>query len=415
MLNSPLKIALYSHDTLGLGHMRRNLAIAQTLIDANPKTAILMIAGAHEISAFEMPMGVDCLTLPTLAKDNEGVYRPRTLGVGRSDLLTLRASTIQTAIEAFSPNVMIVDKVPSGVFGELLPTLEELRQARHTRIILGLRDILDEAEVVHHEWESGSYEAIIRKYYDAIWIYGDPRVYDPIQEYRFSSQVIAKTHYTGYLGRLIPSADPTADLFDGLPPQTGNRILCTVGGGQDGELVARTFLQTALPNYATGILVTGPYMPSDVRRSVQNEAASKPQFQVLPFVTEPERLLSQADRVITMGGYNTVCELLSSGKPALVVPRVKPRREQLIRAERLAQHGALDYLHPDVVTPAAFASWLRRTKVTTHQRRQDIDLDGLKRLPGLLQHLLQSDRRSAPAPSIRFSRAGEAALHLAKL
>ncbi|MBK8024738.1 MAG: hypothetical protein IPK19_25775 [Chloroflexi bacterium] len=132
MPNTVLKIVLYSHDTLGLGHMRRNLAIAQSLIDANPKTAILMIAGAHEAGAFEMPMGVDCLTLPTLAKDSEVVYQPRTLGVGRSDLLTLRATTIRTAIVSVRPDVMIVDKVPSGVFGELLPTLEELRQARHT-------------------------------------------------------------------------------------------------------------------------------------------------------------------------------------------------------------------------------------------------------------------------------------------
>ncbi|MBK8024737.1 MAG: hypothetical protein IPK19_25770 [Chloroflexi bacterium] len=246
--------------------------------------------------------------------------------------------------------------------------------------------------MVQREWESGSYESIIQKYYDAIWIYGDPRVYDPIHEYRFSSQITAKAHYTGYLGRLIPGADSAANLFDALPLQTGERILCMVGGGQDGELVARTFLQTALPENATGILVTGPYMPADVRRSVQNEIADKSQFQVLPFVTEPERLLGHADRVIAMGGYNTVCELLSSGKPALVVPRVKPRREQLIRAERLAQFGALDYMHPDAVTPAAFASWIGGTRASELRERREIDLDGLKRLPGLLQHVLESDR-----------------------
>lgn len=395
MLNSSLKIALYSHDTLGLGHIRRNLAIAQSLIDANPKAVVLMIAGAHEAGAFKMPKGVDCLTLPALAKDDNGIYEPRTLGVTRSDLLALRANTIQAAIGAFAPDILIVDKVPSGVFGELLPTLEALRQRRHTRLILGLREILDEAETVHREWENGSYEAIIQRYYDAIWIYGDPRVYDPIREYRFSPQTAAKVCYTGYLGRQIPGADSTADPFDTLSLQTGARILCMVGGGQDGELVARTFLQTTLPSNATGMLITGPYMPADVHRNLQSEATDKPQFQVLTFVTEPERLLGYADRVIAMGGYNTVCELLSSGKPALVVPRVKPRREQLIRAERLAQLGALDYMHPDAVTPAAFTSWIGRAKISACRQRREIDLDGLKRLPGLLQHVMQGNRRSA--------------------
>src|SRR3712207_9415316 len=65
---------------------------------------------------------------------------------------------------------------------------------------------------------------------------------------------------------------------------------------------------------------------------------------VLEFVPEPALLLARADFVVAMGGYNTVCEALSFEKRALIVPRVTPRREQMVRAERLRDRGLIDVL-----------------------------------------------------------------------
>ena len=48
-----------------------------------------------------------------------------------------------------------------------------------------------------------------------------------------------------------------------------------------------------------------------------------------------------------MGGYNTYCEILSFDKPALIVPRVQPREEQLIRARRAAELGLIEMLLPE--------------------------------------------------------------------
>ena len=66
------RVALYSHDTMGIGHMRRNLLIAQALAHGPQPVSILMVAGAREVSAFGLPPGVDCLTLPSLFKDDKG-------------------------------------------------------------------------------------------------------------------------------------------------------------------------------------------------------------------------------------------------------------------------------------------------------------------------------------------------------
>jgi predicted glycosyltransferase len=89
-----------------------------------------------------------------------------------------------------------------------------------------------------------------------------------------------------------------------------------------------------------------------------------------------------------MGGYNSTYEVLSFEKPALIVPRVSPRREQFIRAERLCQLGLLDVLPPDQATPQALAEWIARDLRQSQPPRQLIDMNGAARLPRLLLELL---------------------------
>ena len=61
-----------------------------------------------------------------------------------------------------------------------------------------------------------------------------------------------------------------------------------------------------------------------------------------------------------MAGYNTFCEILSLGLRALLLPRVTPRAEQLIRATRAAELGLVDMLTPaQSDDPAILAAALR--------------------------------------------------------
>src|SRR4051794_16660339 len=86
-----LRVALYSHDTMGIGHMRRNLLIAQALAAPPVSATVLLIAGAREAAAFTMPPGVDCLTLPSLYKTADGRYQSRALGLSLDELIDLRS------------------------------------------------------------------------------------------------------------------------------------------------------------------------------------------------------------------------------------------------------------------------------------------------------------------------------------
>jgi predicted glycosyltransferase len=384
-------MVLYSHDTMGIGHMRRNLLIAQTLASPPFRASVLLIAGASEVSAFGFPTGVDCLTLPSLRKESNGHYQSRRLRMETKQLIQLRAKAIAAALDEFAPDVFVVDKVPRGALGELEPALQSLKRRGSTRCILGLRDVLDDPATVMREWAEEKIEDAVREFYDAVWVYGDANVYDPVREYQLAPDVAAKVKFLGYLDqrqRTGIADSEGADVLHDLAAPSDRLALCTVGGGQDGAHLAETFAQAHFPPGMTGVIMTGPFMPTEAFRRLAAHSARKPNLRILKFVTDADLLLRRADRVVAMGGYNTVCEVLSFEKPALIVPRVKPRLEQLIRAERLRDLGVIDVLHPDQLTPDSLTSWLQGDRQSPRGLRKQINMNGLGNLVRSLEELL---------------------------
>jgi predicted glycosyltransferase len=392
-----LRVALYSHDTMGLGHMRRNLAIARSISSSSLQANVLIVAGANIATGFAMPEGVDCLTLPALYKNADGEYQSRSLVLSLPELIDLRAKTISAALIAYQPDVLIVDNVPRGVDGELDETLQQLKKHSNTSFVLGLRDVLDDPAVVQREWKQRANDECIEKYYDAIWVYGDRRLYDPIRAYKFTGQTAGKIRYTGYLDRsqtALHTGQLNTKVRAGLDMPEGDIVLCMAGGGQDGGKLARMFLDAMLPDNTNSLILTGPYMPSRTRQELHARAAGNPRLRVLDFHPEPTTLINCVDRIISMGGYNTVSEILSLGKSALIVPRINPRCEQMIRAKRLKELGLIELAHPELITSELITDWLNSDQAHIRRARDVLDFNGLLRLPQMLEELL-------PAPANR--------------
>lgn len=389
---SSLRIALYSHDTMGLGHKRRNLLIAQTLARSLPNSSIFLISGMEEGSNFDLPKNIDYLSLPAISKNRDGKYQPRRLGMSLQELISIRSEVIEVALASFNPDLFIVDNVPRGAVKELNPTLKRLSKQKTTKIVLGIRDILDEPSVTIQEWKNrGNYKAI-EKYYDAIWVYGDPKVFDPVQEYQFPSAIAQKVSYTGYFDQRhrLQYNQSHSMVLDNLCLPEGKLILCMMGGGQDGGHLGQTFVQTTLPSDMNAIILTGPFMPPEIRRRIHHQVNHNPRLRVIEYLSEPTKLLARADYVISMGGYNTTCELLSFRKKSLIIPRVKPRLEQWIRAQRLEEMGWVNVLHPDNLSPTDIANWLSEQESSdmSNAPKIAIDMNGLKRLPAMILKLL---------------------------
>ena len=408
---STARIALYSHDTMGLGHLRRNQLIAQTLAASSLNASILTIAGVHEAGVFALPPGVDRLTLPAYRKDHGGGYASRSLRLGTTALTALRAQVMGAALECFEPDLLIVDNVPRGALEELNPVLEHLKARGRTRCVLGLRDILDTPERVRREWAHRMNISAIREYYDAVWIYGDQAVYDATREYALPSDIAEMTRFTGYLDPALRLGRADAESSPALPEHLAEQpfTLCVVGGGQDGRAIGEAFVQAQLPPGEQGVLVTGPFLPPEERRRIAALAAGNPRMSVLGLLSEPMQLMRRASRVIAMGGYNSVMEILSLGKPALLVPRDRPRLEQKIRAERLRHLGLLDVMGSEDLDPRSLSRWMHADApapgASIHPRAR-IDLQGLDRVRSLAGEMLGRAHRipiDPPRPELRES------------
>jgi predicted glycosyltransferase len=383
------RIVLYSHDTMGLGHKRRNLLIAQTLRDSKLPVEILLITGTGQGNEALAAAGIDCLSLPALKKYPDGSYGARHLDLSLGKIIAWRSQLILTAIQQFQPDVLIVDNVPRGVARELDPILAYMERQPQMRCVLGLRDVLDQPAAVQQDWQRADNEAAIRRYYDAVWIYGDPRVYDLRQEYQFAPDIIAKMWPLGYFDqrdRLRNSAQPYQGTCKSLDlPQ--RFVLGAVGGGQDGAALAIAFAKIPFTAQRPGVLLTGPFMPKPICAQLQAIAHHNPHLTLLSYHPEPTILMAAAERVITMGGYNTTCEILSFQKQALIIPRITPRQEQWLRATRLRKLGLVDVLHPDQVNPRNLTTWLQMPP-RTRPANFSPNLQATQRLPQALRHLL---------------------------
>jgi predicted glycosyltransferase/glutathione synthase/RimK-type ligase-like ATP-grasp enzyme len=407
---APPRVAMYSQGMVGFGHIRRNASIAQALRASPLQPAIVMMAEAWQAGALPMPPGVDFVTLPALRREPDGSYNPRfLLDVSDRELIALRSRVIGGAIEVFDPDVLIVDHLPLGVANELTPTLQRLRRRGRTRCVLGVREVLYDPETVRRTWADQANMDAIRDYYDAVWIYGDPAVYDPVREYQLPYHVVDLARYTGYVDqrpRLGFAAQ--AATFADLPP--GPLALCLVGGGHDGAAVAEAFVRTDLPHGMTGVVVTGPLMPGEKRDRMRRGGTENPRLRVLDFVPDTTPLVQRADRIVSMGGYNTICEILSFEKHALIVPRVHPEPEQWIRARRLQEMGLVDVLRPEALTPDALSAWLARDLGAPPPSRSRVDLGALTRIPGFMAELLGVTVNGAGAEPTRALSASEAGL-----
>lgn len=388
------RVALYSHDTLGLGHTRRNIMVAAALTTARRATDVLLLTGAPEATVLPLPPATEVLTLPTLRKHPDGHYSPRVLSDPLPEVLRMRSLLIDTALTAFDPDLVVIDKVARGVGGELDRALGSLRRLGRSRIVLGLRDVLDAPEAARREWRQADTTGTVRALYDAIWVYGDRDVYDVVAEYALPDDVADIVAYTGYLAGPPPEClrvrHPVATP---IAPPRQRFVLCLVGGGEDGHAVARAFVRAHLPDGHAGVVLTGPHMPAGQRQRLRQDAEQRPDVTVHEFMPGTQDFVERSAAAVSMGGYNSVCELLGARCPTLLVPRTTPRAEQAVRADRLAAAGWVDVLPMAAATPGRIGAWLARS-VPNHPGprhpgpRRPIDLDGLRRVPSLADRLL---------------------------
>jgi predicted glycosyltransferase len=383
------KLLVYSHDTYGLGNIRRMLAVCQHLLEAIPQLSILLVTGSPVIHSLRLPALLDYIKLPCLTRTGRGEYQTKYLSDDVSDAIRLRSDLIRTTAVNFKPDLLVVDKKPFGVKGELADTLRHLHDASHAKMMLILRDVLDSPEAIKSNWaRNGHYDAIER-FYNSVLVLGEQKIFDPVSEYSFPPSVTDKVEFCGYV-RKGPGLYARPEARRQLQIGEAERLaLVTSGGGEDGYHLIENYLMAARSVSIRSLVVCGPEMPTPHRAQLQKLAADDPRVIFREFAGDMMSLMAAADVVVSMGGYTTVCEILSLKKRAVVVPRVTPTEEQWIRADRMSRLGFFKTIHPDALTPERLLRALMECLDGDEWFFPDINLDALPAVAARVESLLK--------------------------
>ncbi|MEM7462925.1 MAG: glycosyltransferase [Pseudomonadota bacterium] len=390
-----VRILMYSHDTFGLGHLRRCRTIAHSIVDRFKGVNVIIISGSQIAGAFDFRARVDFVKIPSVIKLYNGEYNSIGEYIELDDILRMRKLIIQRTAESFEPDIVIVDKEPMGLKGELEPTLELLRDTP-VKTILGLRDVMDSPENLKREWIPKSVIEKINNYYDRIWVYGPERFWDPLGNLELPDGLTDRLKYVGWLDRELPALQQTDMHF--LPEQY---ILVTAGGGGDGSVLMEQVLAAREHDWRNDypiVMVLGPFMKSENRERIRLRASSLSNVTIIDFESRLEFLLSNAVGVVGMCGYNTFCEVLSFNRKALFVPRTQPRQEQYIRASRGRELGMCEMLTSEEASiPSVMASALRQLPSNTTPSKFLLhrDMAGLDEICSDIEELLGSDQTPA--------------------
>ncbi len=386
------RIAVYTHDTFGLGHVRRCLHIIRELSRELPEAAILFITGSPALHYLkEIPKNVDIIKIPTVVKTGASGSLPPHLPIGQPELAEIRSRIIKETVLSFGPEVFIVDNFPLGAHAELLPVLKAIR-GTNTRAVLGLRDILDSSDVVCAEWErNGVYDAIDR-YYDKVLIYGVPEIYDAVAEYRIPDRIRPKVHYCGYL----TATDEVPKLSEDIRRKysvKGPLILATGGGGGDAFPLLYTLIEAVnhLPD-SHALIFTGPLMGDGDRLELERMINGNPRITLQEFVQDLRPYLKEADVLVSMCGYNIASEIVFHGTKAVIAPRTwrfgehakrkrtREEKEQIMRGQVLADSGLVNMVAPDDLNAVNLAKMISHTLDSPLKSlpKHSFAVDGLK-------------------------------------
>jgi predicted glycosyltransferase len=394
------RILMYSHDTFGLGHLRRCRTIAHELVQDFRGLMVLIISGSQIAGAFDYRARVDFVKIPSVIKLRNGEYTSLSEHIDVQDTIKMRRSIIRHTAETFEPDIFIVDKEPMGLRGEIEDTLADLK-ARGTTLILGLREVMDAPRLLDAEWKRNDVMGKIDRIYDNIWVYGPPDFYDPLTGLEVPESVRDRMDFVGFLQRRALHEN----LLTHRPE--GDYILVTTGGGGDGADLVEDVMNAYLFDPTLdqkALIVLGPYMPGEQRADLMRKGQDIKHVEVIEFDTRMEELIASSRAVVAMGGYNTYCEILSFDKPALIVPRTTPREEQLIRASRAAALGMVDMLLPDEARdPARMASALRALsgRPKPSEGSPGLRLEGLTNISRLVGKDLRA--RAKRSSTLRFA------------
>jgi predicted glycosyltransferase len=362
------RVLLYCQHVLGIGHLVRSAEIVREL---SRDSQVLFISGGEKPDGFRFPEheNIDVLQLPPLKTDPD-FSNLQVCGSLRSvdETKTLRRRLLLQAFDQFQPDTLVTELFPFGrkqFRFELLPLLEHARQQRRkTMVASSVRDILVTRKD-QEEYEQRVCD-LVNTYYDLILVHGDKNFQKFDETFSRVNDLQCPVAYTGYVvQRKDPITKEACRLQ--LTKQGRPAIVASIGSGQyltgltllETVLGAAQLLQSRIPHEFH--VFAGPLMPEEAYSRLQTLARDSRNVRFSRYTPNLGAVLKGAEASISMAGYNTMMDVLSSRVRALVYPVTSNGdQEQCVRAERLARAGVIDVIRTEELTPEELARKVER-------------------------------------------------------
>ena len=379
---------MYCQHVLGIGHLVRSAEIARAVSrDAD----VTFVSGGASVDRFPFPPGVKLVQLPPIETDEEfGALRNCGSSHAIEQLQDLRRERLLGLFDEIRPDALVIELFPFGrkrFAFELIPLLERARNGE-TLVACSLRDILvEKSDQAKHEERVCR---IVNAYFDLILIHGDPAFQKLDATFHRVGDLQCDIRYTG----LVQQEDPVSM---GGEDSTSTRptIVASIGSGRyrQGQLLLENVIRAAvlleeLPHRFC--VFAGPFIPQEVYEILKRVARQAGNVEVEKYSPNFIQLLKRADLSISMGGYNTIMNLLATGVRSLVYPYTANNdQEQYIRAKKLESLGAVELLHPEMLHPDLLASKIAGMLAKTPARLA-FDMNGAANTAQILRSTLSA-------------------------
>lgn len=382
------RLMFYCQHILGMGHLVRSMEIVRGL---TPDFQICFINGGEIIPEFEIPAGVEVVNLPAIKTDAE--FQELQLVDTDLDFAQVQERRCQQLLQVFAqfqPDILMIELFPFGrrkFSFELIPLLEAVKdQGRKTQVVCSLRDIVvTKQNQAKHEQKVCQ---LINQYFDLVLVHGDPQ-FQPLEtSFTRLADLACPVSYTGYVVQPLPPEKAAEKL--NLPQPL---ILASVGGGRFGHDLLEAVVATA-PRLANQIphtfqVFTGPFFPEEAFQQLQAQAEEMTNLRLARYTPDLLSYMQQADLSISMSGYNTTLNILTTGVRAMTMAFTGNQdQEQTIRAERLAELGVISLIQPEELAPEKFAEKIKACLQSSPTPIQ-FDFAGVSKTSQILHQLVR--------------------------
>lgn len=386
------KLLFYCQHILGMGHLVRSIEIVRGLMQ---DFQVCFINGGQIIKEFKIPDGIEVINLPAIKTDSEfKQLQVVDTSLSLAEVQEFRKNKLLQVADEFQPDVLMIELFPfgRGKFSfELIPLLEKLQASeKPVKIVSSLRDIV--VTKTNKEKYENKVCRLMNQYFDMLLIHGDKNFVPLDESFSRVKDIQSQTEYTGYVVQKPPVNPELTEEDREVIESEQPLILVSVGGGRFGHelidcvIASADILEQKIPHHIQ--IFTGPFSPEDKLQEWQKITEDKKNINVSRYTRNLLSYMQKADLSISMSGYNTTLNVMTTGVRAMILPfKGNDDQEQRIRASKLDSLGVVKMLDESDLLPEIFSKKVI-DYLATKPNTIKFDDDGVENTAALIKNLI---------------------------